>query len=132
MMRIDYEGFGRRLRAARKAQKLTQEQLGTLLGVSKTSVGHLERGTKTPKLSTLISICYVLDVSPNTLLFDSLPEDMFGEPVSSKINLRQPRGLLQNTLTNWLLPDFEAAIAENDELADLPLPIAFSRLDGTY
>lgn len=133
MMRIDYQGFGKRMRAARKALHMTQEELGAMLGVSKTTVGHLERGTKAPKLSTLISICYSLDISPNTLLFDSLPEDMFGEPVSPKIHLCQPRGPWQTTLTDLLLPELKAAQPDDDAPADLEQlePIRFVLLNGS-
>ena len=68
MMRVDYKAFGKRLREYRLARHLTQEQLGELVGVSYQHIGMLERGKRSPSMEMLISLCYVLDCTCDSLL----------------------------------------------------------------
>ena len=98
MMRVDYKAFGKRLREYRLARHLTQEQLGELVGVSYQHIGMLERGKRSPSMEMLISLCYVLDCTCDSLLTDSLPEQTI-------YMLRQRPRRLRNTLTNWVLAD---------------------------
>lgn len=51
---------------------LTQEQLAVKIGVSVSFIGHIERGSRTTSLETLVAICNTLEVSPEYLLYDSL------------------------------------------------------------
>lgn len=53
---------------AREAARLTQDQLGDLLGVSAQMVGKWERGERNPKIETLQRIAKVLNVSVDNLL----------------------------------------------------------------
>ncbi len=52
----------RRIREQRKQQGLTQKKLGELLGVSKVSVCHWEKGLKRPSSKNLIQLSKVLNV----------------------------------------------------------------------
>ena len=70
---IDYQALGQKIRQLRRIENLTQEELAQKLGVSISFVGHLERGTRTASLETLLSLCAVLKTTPNDLLADSLP-----------------------------------------------------------
>ncbi|WZY00395.1 helix-turn-helix transcriptional regulator [Bacillus sp. FSL W7-1360] len=56
------------LRSLRKQRKLTQEQLGQMLGVTKVSVSGYETGNRNPDTSTLIKICDTFNVSADYLL----------------------------------------------------------------
>ena len=60
--------FQTRFKQARKAKKLTQEQLGIAIGldefVASTRINRYEKGVHLPDLQTLESIATVLDVSP--------------------------------------------------------------------
>ena len=69
---MDYEALGKRIRTYRKLKKLTQAQLAEKVGVSCAFIGHIERGTRKLSLQTLVSICDEMNVSPDTLLQDSL------------------------------------------------------------
>jgi transcriptional regulator with XRE-family HTH domain len=62
------EIFGQRLRAARKAHNEKQEDLGRLLGVGKSQVSELERGTASTTLEKLSIICEHYNVSADYLL----------------------------------------------------------------
>ena len=60
--------FQTRFKQARKAKKLTQEQLGIAIGldefVASTRINRYEKGVHLPDLQTLESIAKVLEVSP--------------------------------------------------------------------
>lgn len=54
--------MGTRIRDLRRAQKLTQEQLGERAGVSYKFIGEIERGTGNPTINTLAGIAAALNV----------------------------------------------------------------------
>lgn len=60
--------FEQRLRATRKANKLTQEQLAKLLKTTKGTISNYENGYSTPSNEMLASIAEVLNVSSDYLL----------------------------------------------------------------
>ena len=63
--------IGLKIRAARKAKGLSQEDLGKLLGVQKSAVAKYENGRIVNiKRSTLKKISEVLDIPPSELIFD--------------------------------------------------------------
>ncbi|MEX2126095.1 MAG: helix-turn-helix transcriptional regulator [Woeseia sp.] len=53
--------FGERMRAARDATDLTQEQLAEQAGVDPTTVGKIERGVGNPRLLTISKIILALE-----------------------------------------------------------------------
>ena len=67
-MTVNYQDLGLRVRDARKAKHLTQEQLAEKVGISSSFMGHIERGTRIASIDTLVSVCNVLSVSPCLLL----------------------------------------------------------------
>lgn len=54
---MDMKVVGKRVRAARRARDMTQEQLAELANISTSFVGHIERGTRVPSLETMWRIC---------------------------------------------------------------------------
>ena len=54
---------GSRLKAAREKCNLTAEELGSLVGVSKTAISLYEAEKRNPKIDTLLEIMYTLGVS---------------------------------------------------------------------
>ncbi len=69
---MNYEDLGRRIRDARKRQKLTMANLAKRTGMSLSFLGHIERGSRKASLETLVRICIALDVTPMYLLAESL------------------------------------------------------------
>ena len=67
-MDMNYKEIGMRVRAVRKARKLTQEKLAELAGISFAFVGHIERGTRVMSIHTLYSLAHALDCSTDYLL----------------------------------------------------------------
>ena len=50
-----------KLKAARAAKDLSQEQLAQLVGVTRQTIGMIEAGNYTPTLNLCIAICKALD-----------------------------------------------------------------------
>ena len=60
--------LGRRLKELRKKTKMTQQELGDKISVTKVSICCYEKGTRVPSLETLIDISNLFDVSLDYLV----------------------------------------------------------------
>lgn len=67
-MAIDYSLVGERLKKARVAKKLTQENLAEKLDVSVAFLSRIERGSSHVNLKRLNQLCTLLDVSEGYIL----------------------------------------------------------------
>ena len=67
---MDGKAVGRRIKEAREKRHLTQEELAARIDISPTHVSVIERGTKIPRLDTLVAIANALEVSGDALLLD--------------------------------------------------------------
>ena len=63
-----YEEFGRRLRAARRKAKLTQEELAARAGMSRPSLANVERGNQRVALHQFAELAAAVGVEPADLL----------------------------------------------------------------
>ena len=63
-----YREFGQRLRNARTAAKISQENLGARVGLNRTSISNIEKGRQRLLVHQLPVLARVLDVSPEDLL----------------------------------------------------------------
>lgn len=59
----EYKFSGERLQELRKDKKLTQKQLGKLIGASERTISSYERGEISPQVEKLIMIARILDIS---------------------------------------------------------------------
>ena len=64
--------FGSRLKQARTAKKMTQKQLGALIGCTGSSIANYEKGTSYPLEDLLIRMMSVLGVDANFLYADDM------------------------------------------------------------
>jgi transcriptional regulator with XRE-family HTH domain len=62
--------FGQRLRELRAEHGVSQDDLASLTNVHSTAIGRLERGSREPRLSTILRLARGLDVKPGRLLDD--------------------------------------------------------------
>ena len=53
---MDLKAVGQRIKSAREAKNLTQEELAALVNLSPTYVSVIERGLKVTKLDTFVAI----------------------------------------------------------------------------
>ena len=67
--------LGRRLRDARQARGLTQEQAAEIMGLHPKSIPRLERGTANPTVSTLLAASVAYKVPLRDLLLETEEED---------------------------------------------------------
>ena len=72
-MNKDTLKIGERIRQERKAQGLTQKQLGEKLGITQQAIGQIE-SEKSIGTSTLKKIAAVLGTTPESLLMDASKE----------------------------------------------------------
>ena len=76
---MDLKAVGQRIKAAREAKNLTQEELAALVNLSTTHVSVIERGLKVTKLDTFVAIANALDVSADALLIDVVTHSVTGD-----------------------------------------------------
>ena len=62
------EKLGSKIQRTRKSQGYSQEKLAELIGVSRTHMGHIEQGRKSPSLELLEKIAKILRVKVNELI----------------------------------------------------------------
>lgn len=64
--------LGKQIKAAREISNMTQRELAKQINCTMQHISAIERGTKQPKLETLISIANVLGASVDFLIQDFL------------------------------------------------------------
>ena len=74
MNTIDYISIGQKIRQARIDHSYSQEQVAEMCEISTAFLGHIERGTRSMSLETLVKICSVLNLSIDYLLIDEIPD----------------------------------------------------------
>lgn len=68
--------IGKKIKDARLAKGLTQQELGDLVGVQKSAIAKYENGRVINiKRSTMQKIASALNIRPSELLFDKTPEE---------------------------------------------------------
>ena len=78
---------GEKIKSIRKIKKISQQELGNMLGVSQAMIAQYENGKRIPKIETLIKIaealdCEVSDINENiivhrhTVRFEPAPENI--------------------------------------------------------
>ena len=72
---MDFKQGGQVIQRTRKERGMTQEQLGERVGIDPNSISRIERGYLVPALSTLVSICNVLEISADTVLSPYIAAD---------------------------------------------------------
>lgn len=91
MLINDLKLIGNRLRNIRKECKMSQEEIAYSAGLSTRAYADIERGNTNMRIGTLIRICEVLDITPDTLVTSSFPlnstcyERSREDEISSKI-----------------------------------------------
>ena len=59
-MKYNKVEIGQRIRARRKARKISQEKLSKTVGISRSTLIHIEKGDTLPELTPLTKICEAL------------------------------------------------------------------------
>lgn len=67
---MNYYEIGQRIRKARKANNMSQEQLAEKVGISTTHMSHIETGNTKLSLPVFVDIACALSVHTDELLYD--------------------------------------------------------------
>ena len=65
-----------RLKSARAAKDLSQQQLADMVGVSRQTINAIEKGDYNPTIRLCLSICYALDKSLDELFWEENTEKL--------------------------------------------------------
>lgn len=60
-MKYNKVEIGKRIKARRKARKISQEKLSKTVGISRSTLIHIEKGDTLPELTPLTKICEILE-----------------------------------------------------------------------
>ena len=77
--------FNERLRELRTKRELSQQQLATALGISKSAISMYEIGEREPDFETLEAIADLFNVDMNYLLGDDNKSTYYLEPEAARI-----------------------------------------------
>ncbi len=85
---MDTKAIGQRIKQAREAKGLTQEQLAEEVALSASHISVIERGIKTPRLETFVEILNILKVDANFVLSDvlSVSNEIVASFLSNKLS----------------------------------------------
>ena len=75
---MDFTKVGYRIKLAREAKNLSQEDLAALIDLSPTHISVIERGKKATRLDKFVAIANVLEVSADSLLIDVVDHSVTG------------------------------------------------------
>ena len=114
---MDLKAVGQRIKSAREAKNLTQEELAALVNLSPTHVSVIERGLKVTKLDTFVAIANVLDVSADTLLIDVVAHSVTGVTNELTEKIEKLESVFLNIL--YLKPEERIIAPDMSVLGDL-------------
>lgn len=85
---MDYKLLGIRIRDQRLKQKLTQEKLSELVGISDAFMGFIERGERKLSIETLVKVANALGITVDNLLTNSInvESDLFLKEIAHLTN----------------------------------------------
>lgn len=75
---VNFTEVGRRIKIAREAKNLSQEDLAALVDLSPTHISVIERGKKATRLDKFVAIANALEVSADSLLIDVVDHSVAG------------------------------------------------------
>lgn len=78
-MELNYLLIGMRIRKIRKAQKITQDKLSEMAGISPQHLSQIESAKTKLSLPALVNICNALNVTTDKILCDVLTADITEE-----------------------------------------------------
>lgn len=77
--------FGEKIKSARLAKKLTQQQLAEMIGAKHNSVSDWEKDKSKPDMDTIELICGALDINPSYLMGTKSDEE-YGNIIGNLMN----------------------------------------------
>lgn len=117
---MNQEKIGKFIAKNRKAKKLTQYELGELLGVTDRSISNWENGKNMPDLSLFKPLCDILGITINELMSgEKIKNDEYNEKLEENIintiDYIDKKNITNNTNKNifWLILGIIGIILSN-------------------
>lgn len=123
-MSQDVDLFPVRLRYIRKLRKLTQEQLGEKINVTKVSISGYEMGSRTPDMFTLSKLSSALNCSVDYLLGKSETPELTQNEEMLWNDLEKP---IEEIMKKYNLV-YEGQTVSEDEIEELLIYLKTKRL----
>jgi len=114
------ETLGQRIKKARKAAGLTQEQLGAIAGVSGVAIMRYEKGQREPSGQPLLRIAQALGVDVYSLVDFDTASDMLENRINAVLQLEPKEQHLLEIFASLNDAGQDVAIERVNELAELP------------
>jgi transcriptional regulator with XRE-family HTH domain len=92
MLIFDFHAIGNRLLTIRKRMGMTQAEVAEAAGLSDRTYADIERGTANMRTETILRICKVLHITPDTILTEEEPSIFTQETaLLQKLNACNPK-----------------------------------------
>ena len=102
-----------RLKAARKALKLTQEELAVKVNTTKGTISNYENGHSTPSNEMLVLLAEILNTTPNYLL--GVTEYKEPSPYNEEVNNQDFEAWVNDPRSNIFFKEFNESSEEQKE-----------------
>lgn len=111
--------FGQRMKELRIEKRMTQEQLGKIIGVTKASISGYENGTREPDQASTKRLAKLFDVSTDYILGVSEKKHYYDLSEKEKIDLGKLADKLLEGSTNDAESDFYGEPSTPEQKANL-------------
>ena len=85
-MKIDYTALGKRIAKRRKELGLKQYEVCELIDVNYKYLSNIEIGRSAPSLELIMSLCSVLNTTPDYFLLGTASAELYDNDIASKIS----------------------------------------------
>lgn len=117
-MKYNKAEIGQRIRARRKARKISQENLSKMVGISRSTLIHIEKGDTLPELTPLTKICEALGCRVSYILGEEEEYQQTKEDIEVlRTSLALQNAFLHTTVDalDTLLEKFESIAQMSDK-----------------
>lgn len=118
MMKYNKVEIGKRIKARRKERKISQERLSKMVGISRSTLIHIEKGDTFPELTPLTKICEVLGCRVSCILGEEEEYQQTKEDIEVlRTSLALQNAFLHTTVDalDMLLEKFESIAQMSDK-----------------
>jgi transcriptional regulator with XRE-family HTH domain len=122
---VEARRIGERLRWAREAQNITRLNLATYAGIDWTMIRHIEHGRRVPSVFLVMSLCHILRISPQYLLWGVLSG--LDEELHTKLAREHPELLAGGSVRHSAMPNPGKTRRTKPSIVDPDAEVAQSR-----
>lgn len=115
-MDIMYEEIGRRIAKRRRALKMKQEDLASILNVSNNHISSIERGRSAMSIELFSGICVALKITPDYLLLGAMHSNNVSQNVVDTLRLCSDKQIAFVLKFVQLVLDEQFEITDGDNL----------------